>query len=255
MIKENNVYLGDTIEIMKKIKDKSIQLILTSPPYNLSYRKDNNKYNDTYDDNKTESEYIQWTISIFKEYERILKDKGVVAYNMSYNVKNPGLIYKVIYEILSNSGFDIVDTCVWKKKNVMLSPANPNRLTRICEFVYIFVKKEHTENFDCNKRISKISPKGQKYYEIYNNFLETKNNDKNTDFHKATFSTDFAKYFIDLYSFENSIVLDNFIGTGTTAIAAIELNRKYIGIDSCEKYIEYSKERIVSVLNNDQFWD
>lgn len=61
---------------------------------------------------------------------------------------------------------------------------------------------------------------------------------------EATFSSDFTEYFIDLYTKEGEIVLDNFVGTGTTPYTAAKMNRKYIGIDLVEDYCEYSRDRV-----------
>ena len=118
---------------------------------------------------------------------------------------------------------------------------HPNRLTRIVEMVYIFAK---TPKFSANKTVSSISKTGQKYYNNYYNFIEAKNNDGKVEGHEATFSTDLASYFIDLYSKDGEIVLDNFSGTGTTAYASHKMGRQYIGIDLVEKYCEHARERI-----------
>jgi len=245
MLEINKIHTGDTIELMGKIDPKSIQLILTSPPYNASFRKDNDKYpGGNYQDALTDEEYIKWSVEIFKQYQNILKDKGVVAYNMSYTRYSPSLPYLVIAEILKNTDFVLADTLAWKKKTAVPLAGQPNRMTRICEFVYIFVKKDHLIDFDCNKVVNSISKTGQKFFKTYYNFIETKNNDGANDIHKATFSKDFAKYFIDLYSFENSIVLDNFMGTGTTAVSCIDLNRNFIGIDMSPEYVDYANNRI-----------
>ena len=91
-LETNNIYCGDTVEEMKKIDDKSIQLILTSPPYLASIRKDNHKYpgaKDQIKDNQSIKDYLDWMIKIFKQYERILKDDGVIAFNFSYTTFNP----------------------------------------------------------------------------------------------------------------------------------------------------------------------
>ena len=245
MLKLNKNYVGDTIDVMKKIDDKEIQLVVTSPPYNASIRKDNHKYpGGNYEDSMEDSEYVKWIVNVFKEYERILKDDGVVAFNLSYTTFSPSLPYLLIAEIFKNTNFMIADTLAWKKKSAVPLSGHPNRMTRICEFVYIFVKKDSIEKFKANKIVSSTSRTGQKYFKTYFNFIETKNNDGCTDIHKATYSTDFVKYFIDLYSFEDSIVLDNFMGTGTSAIGCIDLKRNWIGIDMCENYVEYANSRI-----------
>jgi len=236
--------------MMKKIDDKSVQLVFTSPPYLASIRDDNHKYpgaKDIIKDNQSVEEYVAWSVEMFKEYNRILKDDGVVAYNMSYTTFNPMLPYMVIEAIRKETGFEIADTAVWKKKNCVPLSGHPNRLTRICEFVYIFVKKERLKDFSACKEVKSISRTGQKYFKTYYNFIETKNNDGKIEGHAATFSSDFASYFIDIYSCVGDLVLDNFMGTGTTGVAALIGGRNYIGIDLIDDYINVARERIKQV--------
>ena len=158
----------------------------------------------------------------------VLKKDGVVVFNFSYTTFNPSLPYFLINEVFKNTDFRIYDTFSWKKKSAMPVSGHPNRVTRIVEMVYIFAK---TPYFKANKTVSSVSRTGQKYYNNYYNFIEARNNDGKVEGHEATFSTDFASFFIDLYSKENEIVLDNFSGTGTTPYASSKMNRQYIGID------------------------
>jgi site-specific DNA-methyltransferase (adenine-specific) len=234
---------------MKKIDDKSVQLCLTSPPYSRGQRIDglNNIYSSadtSYDDNLTDDEYINWMTDVFKEYERILKDRGVVAFNFSYTKYSPSLPYFLINSIFKNTNFLIADTVAWEKSSAIPISGHPNRLTRKCEFVYIFVKKDHLNDFEANKEIKSVSRTGQRFFKIYYNILKAKNNDGKTEGHGATFSSDFAKFFIDLYSFPDSIVLDNFMGTGTVAVSAIDLGRNWIGIDLSRNYCNIAEKRI-----------
>ena len=245
----NTIYCGETVETMKKIKNNSINLILTSPPYLASIRKDNHKYpgaSDQIKDNQSVKDYLIWIVENFIQYERILKEDGVLAFNFSYTTFNPSLPYDLINEVFKNTGFRIYETIAWKKKSAMPVSGHPNRITRIVEMVYIFAK---TPNFSANKKVSSISKTGQKYFNNYYNFLEAKNNDGKVEGHEATFSTEFAKFFIDLYSKEGDIVLDNFSGTGTTSYAASKMNRRYIGIDLVEKYCEHAKKRISKIYS------
>jgi len=249
MLELNKIYCGDTIEYMKKIEDKSIQLVVTSPPYSRGQRTDglNNIYEkaDTnYKDNLSDEKYIEWMTNVFKEYERILKDTGVVAFNLSYTKYSPSLPYYVIHSIFENTNFVIADTVAWEKSSAIPISGHPNRLTRKAEFVYIFVKKDYLNTFDANKEVSSVSRTGQKFYKTYYNILKAKNNDGKVEGHGATYSSDFAKFFIDLYSFPDSIVLDNFMGTGTTGLACKMLGRNYIGIELSENYCEIAKTRI-----------
>jgi DNA modification methylase len=240
----NHIYCGDTVETMGKINEGTIDLILTSPPYLASIRQDNHKYpgaKDQIKDNQSVDDYLGWMIENFKQYERILKKDGVVVFNFSYTTFNPSLPYFLINEVFKHTDFRIYDTFAWKKKSAMPVSGHPNRVTRIVEMVYIFAK---TPYFKANKTVSSVSRTGQKYYNNYYNFIEARNNDGKVEGHEATFSTDFASFFIDLYSKENEIVLDNFSGTGTTPYASSKMNRQYIGIDLVEKFCDYARNRV-----------
>lgn len=250
-LKTNKIYCGDTIETMKLINNESIDLILTSPPYLASIRKDNHKYpgaKDQVKDNQSVDDYLNWIVNNFKQYERILKSDGVLVFNFSYTTFNPSLPYFLINEVFKHTDFRIYDTFAWKKKSAMPVSGHPNRVTRIVEMVYIFAK---TPYFKANKTVSSVSRTGQKYYNNYYNFIEAKNNDGKVEGHEATFSTDFASHFIDLYSKENEIVLDNFSGTGTTPYASSKMNRQYIGIDLVDKFCNYARERISKIYKEE----
>lgn len=247
----NKIYCGDTVETMKKIKSGSVDLILTSPPYLASIRQDNHKYpgaKDQIKDNQSVTDYLEWIVENFHQYERILKDDGVLAFNFSYTTFNPSLPYDLINEVFKHTGFRIYDTIAWKKKSAMPVSGHPNRVTRIVEMVYIFAK---TPKFSANKTVSSISKTGQKYYNNYYNFIEAKNNDGKVEGHEATFSTELASFFIDLYSKKGEVVLDNFSGTGTTSYAAFKMGRQYLGIDLVEDYCDYARKRIDSLYKTD----
>ena len=261
MLETNKNYCGDTIELMKEIDDKSIQLVVTSPPYRRGQRIDglNNIYQkankDVFDDNMTDEEYINWTVEVFKQYDRILKDRGVVAYNLSYTTYSPSLPYFVIQEVFKNTNFIISDTLTWEKSSCIPTPGHPQALTRRCELVYIFVKKQHLDDYEVNKEVQTVAEKtGQKFFKTYFNILRAKNNDGKIEGHGATFSSDFAKFFVDLYSYPDTIVLDNFMGTGTTGVAAIELGRNWIGIDNSQDYIDIANERLSTVTFVNERW-
>ena len=165
-------YNTDCIKFMNNHKD-FIDLILTSPPYNMTKRKggdaDTNRY-DEYND--------------------------------------------------------------WKKPK---------------EFIFIFVRKDEIKSFTTNKQISKVSPTNQTYYYPIKNFIEAKNNDKQTkSINQATFSTDLVMKLLTIYAKPNKdfIVYDSFLGTGTTAIGCIKYGCSFLGTEISEKQFDYTNNRI-----------
>jgi len=233
----------DTIQFMNSLDNEVVDLVFTSPPYNVSYRNDLKRYTQ-YDDNLSDEDYINWTINIFKCYEKILTKNGVICYNVSYSVKNPHLIYEVVSEIIKKTNFTTADTIVWKKRSATPNSVNHNRLTRICEFVFVFVRKSEIDTFFCNKPKVEVSKNGQQYYGNIFNFIEADNNDLFTEEHNATFSSELARWIIKLYSKQNSLIMDNFMGTGTTAVASIQTGRRYIGCEISEEYIKIANQRL-----------
>lgn len=247
---------GDCEELLQELKDKSINIILTSPPYNMTKRKggyaDKVKRYDEYIDWKSENEYLEWIRNIFLKFDRVLVSNGVILFNFSYSIENPSLPFKLINKLVEDTPFMIVDTIIWKKSNAIPFPANKTRLSRIWEFVFIIVRKGEENSFITNKKVKSISSKtNQKYYEVIYNYIEAKNNDESCGLNKATFSSELVSKLLNIYSSsEKDIVLDPFCGTGTTAIGCIMNNRHYIGFEISKKQVDYACNRIKSYIDN-----
>jgi len=252
MIELNTFYNEDCLETIKNIEPKSVHCVLTSPPYNMTKRKggyaDKQPRYDEYQDWKSEEEYNQWTVNIFNELDKVLVENGVILYNFSYSIENPGLPYTMMAAIISQTDFTVADTIIWKKSNSIPHPASYNRLNRIVEFVFVVVRKKELKTFNCNKQVVKTSPKGQNYYEIIDNFITAKNNDESTDVNKATYSTEFCTKLLNIYTKEHDIVYDPFMGTGTTGVACKMIGRNFIGSEISKSQVEHSKKRIEQKL-------
>lgn len=238
----------DCLITMSKMDDNFIDIVLTSPPYNMTKRKggyaDKIKRYDEYSDWKTEKEYIDWTINIFKHIDRVLKPNGVILYNFSYSIETPSLPYTLIASLISETDFMVADTIIWKKSNSIPHPASYNRLNRIVEFVFVICRKKELKTFNCYKKVVKTSPKGQNYYEIVDNFITAKNNDGSTDLNKATYSTEFCEKLLKIYGKEGLLVYDPFMGTGTTGVACKTLNMNFVGSEISSSQVEYSINRL-----------
>jgi site-specific DNA-methyltransferase (adenine-specific)/modification methylase len=246
-------YNEDCFLTMSKIEDKSIDLVLTSPPYNMTKRKggyaDKQPRYDVYTDWKSDEDYIDWSIKLFNEFDRILKPNKVILYNFSYSIENPVLPYQLVSEIFNKSNLTIADTIIWKKPNSIPHPASYNRLNRIVEFVFVFCRKTEMKSFEMHKKIKSVGSNGQKYYEILDNFFTAKNNSETTTLNKATYSVDFCDILLSWYGTNDYIVYDPFMGTGTTAVSCKKNNMFYIGSEISEQQVIHSKNRLTKTLN------
>ena len=244
----NEFHNEDCLITMSKMDNDFIDIVLTSPHYNMTKRKggyaDKITRYDEYSDWKTEEEYINWTINIFNNIDRVLKPNGVVLYNFSYSIETPSLPYTLMASLISNTEFMVADTIIWKKSNSIPHPASYNRLNRIVEFVFVICRKSELKTFSCNKKIVKTSPKGQNYYEIIDNFITAKNNDGSTHLNKATYSTEFCEKLLNVYGKEGYVVYDPFMGTGTTALGCKNLKMDFIGSELSSAQVEYCKDRL-----------
>lgn len=252
MIQINKIYNQENLETMKNIPDKFVSGIITSPPYNYCIKRKDVYYNNGYSDidNLSEEEYIQLRLSEFKEFSRILDDRGVICYNISYHNENPILPTLLISEIHKNTNLTVADIITWKKSNAIPFQTSPTKLSRLCELIYVIVKKDHLHDFETNKQISTINEKtGQKFYKNYVNFIEAKNNDGIKSKLKAAYSEDLVKNLIHIYFKEGSIIYDPFSGLGTTARSCIKSNLNFIGSELDQEIFNQSLELIEKIKN------
>ena len=238
MVQLNKIYNEDCVSLMHKMIDKHIKcdLVLTSPPYNMTSRKggyaDTGRY-DVYEDWKSEEDYIGWTIHIFDLFEKILNENRGILYNFSYSIENPSLPYKLVSAIEQKTDFTLIDTIIWKKK------------CRNWEFVWVFVRKDEVNSYDNNRRIKSVSEKtGQKYYEAIYNFVDAANNDGKCPYNQATYSSELCDKLLDIYCQDGWTVYDPFIGSGTTAVSCVKRGLNYIGSEISGQQCKFAEERI-----------
>jgi DNA modification methylase len=246
----NKIYNEDCFYTMSNI-DKKVDSIITSPPYNTSRctnseraLKENEARYDIHLDNKTDIEYLDWSVNLFNAYDKILKENGTILYNISYSSENTDLIWKFVVEIINKTNFTTADTIVWKKDSAIPNNTSHNKLTRICEFVFVFVRKNELDTFFMNKEITSTNLNGQNYYENKFNFIDARNNDGSNSLNKATFSTELVRKLLLIYTKENDLIYDSFMGTGTTANACIIEKRNYIGSELSEEQCKYADKRL-----------
>lgn len=251
------IYNEDCFTTMSRL-DKCVDIVLTSPPYNTSKKvmtkKSLSNYDCRYDefsDFKSADEYIDWTVKLFNSYDSILKENGIVLYNISYgtnvtsgNMDSFGLTWLLIAEIIKRTEFTVADMIAWKKKSALPNNSSSNKLTRIVEPVFVFCRKSEVKTFKANKHVKSVSKPGQKFYEVMYNFIEAPNNDGANKLNKATFSSNLVYQLLNMYATKDSVVYDSFMGTGTTAVGCIKYGCKYIGSELSKEQCEFAKERI-----------
>lgn len=230
-MKENyKLYLGDSSDIIKKVPDASVDLILTDPPYNIapystgnikmSWRKDIN--NDVAEWDKVSFKPCDWV----KEFKRVLKPTGNIFGFTSYN-----LIGK--WHEAFDSEFDTFQFMVWHKTNPVPKFLKKGFLNS-CELVVCMWDKQHTWNFTNQRDM--------------HNFIETPicmgpERIKNP-FHPTQKPLRILEHIIKVASKENDMVFDPFMGIGSTGHAALNLNRNFIGVEIDKKYFEAAEKRL-----------
>jgi site-specific DNA-methyltransferase (adenine-specific) len=247
MIQINQIYNEDNLITMNNIPNKFLDGIITSPPYSICGKRKDCYYNNGYSDidGLTEDQYIETRLKEFNEFERIMVDKGVILYNISYHNENPVLPILLLSEIHKQTNLTLADMISWKKPHSIPFQTSPNKLSRIVEQVYVIVKKQHLQDFKANKTISTINAKtGQKFYKNYVNYVEAKNNDGVKCDLKASYSTELVTKLIDIYFEPNSTIYDPFNGIGTTALACKANGLNYIASEINEDFYNITLDRL-----------
>ena len=164
---------------------------------------------------------------------------------------NTDCIYYVLTDIMSQTEFIIADCISWKKNNALPMNMNSNRLTRVCEFIFVFCRKSEIDTFYMNKEKS-----GSKYKNLFFNFIEAPNNDilspELNKLNNATFSSALVRELLRIYAKDDAVVYDSFMGTGTTAVACKSVGLDCIGSELSQAQCELANKRLsgVAVLQN-----
>lgn len=262
-IKIDNIYNCDCMqgleELYAQYGNSLIDCVITSPPYNTGRNSDNlanheGRY-DIYQEQRDNDEYSKWTLDLFEHYNSILKPNGIVLYNMSYGTENTTLMSLTVADIIRKTPFTLADIIVWEKNSALPNNVSTNKLTRICEFVYVFCRKTEFDTFMCNKKVTSQRESGQKMYENIFNKILAKNNDENCPYNKATYSTELVNKLMNIYCPQNIVVLDTFMGSGTTAVACAKSGRHYLGFELSQKQCDWANNRLHKITNQVSIFD
>jgi site-specific DNA-methyltransferase (adenine-specific) len=235
----NQFICGDCISVMKQMPDNCIDLIVTSPPYNLKNSTGNGmkdgrggKWENAalvqgyshHDDNMPHEEYVAWQRNCLTEMMRLLRDDGAIFYNHKWRVQD-GLLQDR-HDIVSD--LPVRQVIIWRRKGGI--NFNPGYFLPTYEVIYLIAKHKF-----------KLVPKANAHGDVWE-FMQEVNNS-----HPAPFPISLAKRCIE--STNAQLVLDPLMGSGTTAVAAKRLGKDFVGIELSPEYCNSAKER----LQNDKF--
>ena len=263
----NKLLVGNALTKLKHLEDGSVDLIITSPPYwnAVVYDKDVNT------DYKT---YLNLLTDIFSECSRILRPNGKMAINTPLMPIPQSLIKQDVRhlkdissdlseKILSNTELNLFSVYIWQKQTSKLmfgSYPYPGNLleNNTIEFIKVYVKpgksKKYPKNVKENEKLKKhewVDLIQQVWFMIPEDISRKKN-------HPAPFPEKLPARLMRMFSygafnsFEGDIILDPFVGTGTTCVVAKKMNRRFIGIDISASYIEHAKSKLYKAKPNEQ---
>jgi site-specific DNA-methyltransferase (adenine-specific) len=230
----NKIICGDILKVMKHIPDESLDLVVTSPPYNLKNSTGNGmkdgrggkwanaalqKGYSHHHDCMPHEEYVEWQRQSLKEMIRVLKPDGAIFYNHKWRVQN-GLLQDRADIV---KGFPVRQIIIWKRKGGI--NFNPGYFLPTYEVIYLIAKPRF-----------KLAPKANAYGDVWE-FTQEMHNE-----HPAAFPIDLIERIIS--STHAQVILDPFMGSGTTAVAARTLQRDFIGIDISPEYCAMAEERL-----------
>jgi len=262
--KINNSYyaIGDCVEVMSHMKPNSVNTIVTSPPYNL------NKNYGKYNDNKTIEEWKELMRNVAKNSKKILVENGSFLLNVSpvpsKKTKEIIPLDAIAYFIFKEEGFYLRNSIVWHFNNMQNCT---NRLSGRWEKILWFVKDIKNYKFNLDEiRIPYITKNDKRlaggkgrnptdtwnfdlpssdfwYFNRVNNMTKNKLGLTN---HPCIYPTPMIERIIKMTTDKGDVVLDPFLGSGTTIVAAEKLNRIGLGIELDEQYAEIIEKRVIN---------
>lgn len=233
-----NKHFCHSSEQMNELPDNSIHLMITSPPYNATKE---------YDKNLNLDEYLSILKNVWKETYRVLVPGGRACINVANLGRKPYIpLHSFIIKDMLELGFYMRGEIIWNKASSAspstawgswLSAANPV-LRDIHEYILIFSKDSFTRKGN-ESTITK-----EEFLEWTKSIWTFPAVSAKSIGHPAPFPEELPHRLIKLYSFKNDIILDPFVGSGTTSLASLKNNRNFIGYDTNEKYIKLADKRI-----------
>ena len=240
---KNMKIIQDDVMITKELENNSVDLIVTSPPYNLDI-----KYN-SHDDKISYADYLIFSKKWMTRCYEWLKDDGRFCLNVPLDKNKDGQqsVGADLTRIAKEVGFKYHSTVIWNEGNISrrtawgswMSASAPYVIAPV-ELVIILYKNSWKKTSG-----SRISDIAKQEFLDWTNGIWTFNGEKKSKVgHPAPFPVELPRRCIKLFSYVNDVVLDPFLGSGTTLVAAAQNNRHGIGIDVDKEYCELAKNRL-----------
>lgn len=240
-----NKHFCHSSENMNELPDNSVHLMITSPPYNVTKE---------YDNNLNLKEYLVLLKNVWKETYRVLIPGGRACINVANLGRKPYIpLHSYIINDMLALGFYMRGEIIWNKASSAspstawgswLSAANPV-LRDIHEYILIFSKDTFTHNR--NGKENTIAK--EEFLEWTKSVWTFPAVSAKSIGHPAPFPEELPHRLIKLYSFKDDVILDTFLGSGTTSLSALKNNRNYVGYDTNEKYIKLADRRTSEYKN------
>ncbi len=236
-----NTILAKSSESMAEIPDHSVHLMVTSPPYNVG--KD-------YDEDLTLEEYLEFLHKVWQEVHRVLVPGGRACINIANLGRKPYIpLHSSIVQDMAKIGFLMRGEIIWNKAasaspstawGSWCSPANPT-LRDVHEYISIFSKAGFSRPNPHKRRATITREEFLEFTKSVWTFPAVRAKQVG---HPAPFPVELPYRLIQFYTYEGEVILDPFMGSGQTAIAALQGNRHYLGYEIEADYVRLAEKRI-----------
>lgn len=240
----NTIICSSSVKMLE-IPDNSVDLMITSPPYNVAKE---------YDEDLSLQEYLQLLKNVFSETFRVLVNGGRACINVANIGRRPYIpLSDYISQMMIDLGFNMRGEIIWNKAasaspstawGSWKSASNPI-LRDIHEYILVFSKGDYKK--EKNNKDNTISK--ENFMEWTKSIWTMKAESAKRIGHPAPFPEELPYRLIQLYSFKNDIILDPFMGSGTTALASLKSERKFVGYEIKEEYVKLSYDRLNLEMN------
>ena len=234
------LYLGDCIEVLKTMQEATVNLVVTSPPYNVGL-----EYNE-YDDDRVHSEYIRFLKEVFTLTYRVLASDGRIAINIGDGKNGKIPTHSIVTMTMIDIGYIPMSTIIWNKRTTsnraawgsFMSPSSPSFPSQV-EYILLFSKTKKLQH------IGTATIQKEDFIKWTNPLWEfNAEKDMRKIGHPAVFPVELPRRVIELLTYQDDVVCDPFMGSGTAGVACVKTKRRFIGIEKDKKYFDIAEGRI-----------